>query len=798
MALLGSTFLACGILGGGHATHAQAQQTGQSQRLSIPAQPFSSAVDAFSRATGWQVGYSSDVPRSITTRAVSGTMSPTQALQKMFAGTGVAVSVTGPTSAALVAVSASGDGAIAVDGSTVLETITVQGQGATTEGSGSYTTTQMSTATGLPISIRETPQSVSVVTRQKISDKNYQTIDQALQDTPGITTFQGNVADRWIYYSRGHAITDLQYDGLKNSAGAFTKDIVPTDSLAIYDRIEVVRGATGLSQGTGNPAASINLIRKRPTDTAQTSVSLTGSSWGNGSVELDTSSPLNADGSLRGRFVGQFEAGDTYIDLNEKRNVLLYGTIEADVTDQTTVNLGLSYQRNSEDGYAGGGFPTRDDGSFYNLSPSDNIGASWQYLKKEAVTAYVDVTHRLDSGWDITAKGQAKWAKGRILGSYFYPLEEDSLTFMPGAYVGDDRQISFDVKASGPIELLGRTHDLSFGASYQREDFDYLSQNYERTTIADLYDWDASTAPVVGPRAVAPTINDYLQKEYSLYASGRFSITDQMKLIAGGRLIWFSNDADWNDRHYSEDAKFIPYVGLTYDLTSDLTAYASYTTIFKPQAYFDVSGDLLPPLEGNNIEVGLKHSWLDDRLTGSIALFQSDQTNLPIEIDRSFCSSGTYCYAASDEVRTRGVELELTGELTDNFQLSAGYTYARSRYEEGDNAGTYYNTNVMPAHLLRLFGSYKFDGRLEGLTLGAGLRAQSKIYAEGTGWRAEQPAYAVVDLMAKYDFTPETTLQLNVNNVFDKEYYASLGTARYYSNFMGAARNFQLSLRHKF
>ncbi len=793
MVLLSSTVLGYGTFSSPLKAAAEAQQTGQTMQFLIPAQALSSAIGAFSKATGWQVGYSSDVARSVTSRAVSGPMTPAQALQTMVAGTGVRVSITGPKSAALVTGTSSG-GDFAADGSTVLETITVQGQSGTTEGTGSYTTSQMNSATGLPLSIKETPQSVSVVTSQKIKDKAYTSLDQAINDVPGLVATPDYGDSRWQYYARGSLVSSIQYDGLTNSVTTFSRDGTTQDDLIIYDRVEVVRGATGLLQGTGNPSASINLIRKKPTNTAQTSITTTGSSWGNGRVELDASRPLNDAGTVRGRFAGSFLGGQGYRDYNDQRNFVLYGVIEADLTENTTASLGISHQKEHVDGYGNGGYPTNPDGSFYDWTAKDFLGSDWEYSDKRKTTAYFDLEHRFDNDWKANVAAQYSWSRGTIESSY---LSYSNGTYYKNdrIYDGDSKSYAIDGRLSGPVELFGRTHYLVFGASTHKDDFSYTAFSAPSYAV-DIFNWDPSS--ISKPSITTnyyntnPTIT-----ETGLYGSGRFSITDDLKLILGARVSWYDYNSEVEEVSLEEKAKFVPYIGAVYDLTDTVSVYASYTSIFQPQTYYDPSGSILAPIEGRNIEAGVKGSFFDDRLNASVAIFQSNQNNLPIYYGTA-CAGSTYCYTAADEVRTRGVELELNGKVTDQLNVSASYTYAKAEYIEGTKEGQIYNSAVSPENMFKLYASYDFDRALEGLTVGGGVRAFSKTYYATTTSYKEQPAYAVVDLMAKYAFNDSTAMQLNVNNVFDKTYYSKLSTSTAYGNFIGAPRNITLSLTHKF
>ncbi|GAA5542044.1 MULTISPECIES: TonB-dependent receptor [Brucella] len=764
-----------------------------STKFNIPAQSLSTALIAFSRQTKLGIFVTSSLASGKKSTAVNGALSPEVALQRLLSGTGLTYTFTNQNTVRIIG-SDHAATATSPDGSVILETITVQGQGVTTEGTGAYTIPEMSSATGLPLSIKETPQSVSVVTNQKIKDKAYTSLDQAINDVPGLIATPDFGDSRWQYYARGSLVNSIQYDGLTNSVTTFSRDGTTQDDLILYDRIEVVRGATGLLQGTGNPSASINLVRKKPTDVAQTSVTTTGSSWGNGRIEVDASRPLNEEGTVRGRFAGSFLGGEGYRDYNDQRNFVLYGVIEADLTENTTASLGISHQKEHVDGYGNGGYPTRPDGSFYDWTAKDYLGSDWEYSDKRKTTAYFDLEHRFGNDWKANVTAQYSWSSGTIESSY--------LTYSNGTYLkndriydGDSKSYAIDGRFSGPVELFGRTHDLIFGASTHRDDFSYSAFSAPAYAV-DIFNWDPSA--ISKPSMTTNYYNtDPTITETGLYGAGRFTISDDLKFILGARVSWYDYNSPVEKVSLSEDAKFVPYVGAVYDLTDTVSVYASYTSIFQPQPYYDPSGSILAPIEGRNVEAGVKGSFFDDRFNASVAIFQSNQNNLPIYYGTA-CAGSPSCYTAADEVRTRGVEFELNGKITNQLNVSASYTFAKAEYVEGTKEGQIYNSAVSPENMFKLYASYDFDQKLEGLTVGGGVRAFSKTYYTATTSYKEQPAYAVVDLMAKYDFNDSTAMQLNVNNVFDKTYYSKLSTSTAYGNFIGAPRNVTLSLTHKF
>jgi outer membrane receptor for ferric coprogen and ferric-rhodotorulic acid len=295
-------------------------------------------------------------------------------------------------------------------------------------------------------------------------------------------------------------------------------------------------------------------------------------------------------------------------------------------------------------------------------------------------------------------------------------------------------------------------------------------------------------------------MGDLDQKEAGLYASTRLDIADPFKLILGGRLSWYSNNDIYSDDQYSEKGNFIPYVGAIYDLNDTFSVYASYTEIFKPQMAYSVTGSLLDPVEGTNKEIGLKGEFLGGALNASVAIFETNQTGLAVEVeDTSLCNPALLtCYEAADRVRTRGIDVEVSGEVAPNLNVGVGYTYSRSKYVEGENSGSSYSTEKSPSHIFKASVAYQLPGEYENWTIGAGVRAQSKVYSKGETYYIEQPAYALADVMARYKFNDTTEMQLNVNNVFDKDYYSSISGLTSYGQFKGAPREVVFSLRHKF
>lgn len=704
----------------------------------------------------------------------------------------------------------------AADAAAPLGTITVVGKGnAVTESSGSYTTGAMNTATKLPLTIRDTPQSLSVVTRQKIDDFAMQTIDEVAHNTTGVTVNRWS-DDRSRFFSRGFVISNFLLDGVPVS---YETDTSTYSTMAMYDHVEVVRGPTGLMTGMGDPSGTINFVRKRPTKTAQYSLTARAGSWNKASGELDASGPLNAEGTLRGRFVSALQGNDNFLDGYKNRKQLVYGTLELDVTPDTTVSVGGSYNNEDNPGSQWFGVPTDPDGKFLNISRSKRFSPSWSLWDKKEVAAFAELEHRFGGGWTGKATSRVVHANSALAGAYFVGGAYDSAggmsyDVMGGEYNYDKDQVSLDISAQGPVTLFGRRHDIAIGASrrtieWHDDGYSYLDGdgNYTVATNANPYtfDWESLQRSDMG----LSTLWTRHQKTTlsSAYATGRFNLADPLNLIVGARLDWFDFEnaqveGTWSkNRTYGENAHFTPYAALIRDLDDNHSVYASYSSIFKPQDYLDTSGQMLPPVEGRNYEVGFKASYLDERVNASVALFSTTQSNLPQTVnDISSCAVATNCYRSVGQVKSRGVDMDVNGELLARWNMGVGYTYTQAKIKGGDDAGQPYASYV-PQHQLKLSTMYHLPGAYNQWRVGGALRVQSKTtsqsYTQADGYLIEQSPFAVVDFSLGYQLTKNLDLQLNVYNLFDKKYYETL-QVRNGANYFGAPRNALLTLRAKF
>lgn len=667
--------------------------------------------------------------------------------------------------------------------------------GTRTEGSDDYAVKAQSTATRLPLSLRDTPQSVSVVTRAQIEDFQLNDINALLATVPGVNV-QAQETDRFYYSARGFDIQTFQIDGvgLPFPFGIQNGSI----DTAMYDRIEVVRGAPGLLSSTGNPSAVINFVRKRPTRDLSASGSVQYGSFDNLRLDGDVSVPLTRGGGVRARAVGSFLDTDSHLDRYGLRRWTGYGIVEADLGPDTVVSAGYGYQNHKSRAAMWGAIPLYyTDGTRIDLARSTNTAPDWSSFDVTDRQIFGDVTHRFGN-WTakLTVQRRAIDEDDRLFYVYGNPNRATGLGIAsyPGAFRSFARNLTIDGNISGTVSLFGRSHDVMFGANRSAQTYTQDS-SYDNALIgvslplATAFD---GSFPEPNFPAFTRSLDTHSRRE-TVYGLVRLNPTDALKVMVGANATRaFSEGVSYGAPTNYDRARFLPFVGATYDLTGNISAYASFATIFNPQDQTDVNRRLIDPIEGDNIEAGLKGEWLGGRLNASVALFQARQKNTA-EAAGFDQTIGQTLYRGVDAT-SRGIELEVSGQLAPGLQATGGFTAMRIRGENDRPARTF-----VPRNTGRLNIVWQPEA-LPALKVGASGQVQSRMYLEPLGViattgqqvRVTQDGYATVDLMARYELTPRVSLSANLRNLnnakalsalnFDQGYYNAprtvLGTLR--------------------
>lgn len=658
-----------------------------------------------------------------------------------------------------------------------------------TEGTNSYTTKSMSTATKLNLSAKQTPQSVLVFTRQKLDDQNITSYQELLAKTPGVTL---NQWDERVYpTARGFDLDYYLFDGIPTYA---INDDADDPDLAIYDRVEIVKGANGLTTGAGNPAMGMNFIRKHANSKDLTgTVDLSAGSWNNYSSLVDVQSALNKKGNIRARVVAKHQDKESYMDNYEKSTDVIYGVVDMDLTDTTFASIGASVEDIDRSGIRWGGMPAfYSDGTRATFDNSKTLSDDWTAWNIKTTNYYADLKQYFLndasinlslSRKEIDADGNLAYFGGTVDKTTGNPVIGPNDFGLYGyGFTNRREENNIDLYTSIPFEVAKLNQELIIGTMYNKSE--KVKNNY--TSSINWTTFNFNQISITEPTYTASYpggLEETTQK--GTYLAGKISLMEDLKLISGLRVSdWeYKNENNTKNREFNNE--LTPYAGLIYDLNKNHSVYTSYTSIFKPQDKKSSSGDYLDPVEGNNYEVGLKSEYFEGDLNTSLTLFRIEQDGVG-EDTGNVNGSLESVYEAKDGVVSKGFEIGTSGKVTDNFSLDFGL----ANFEAKNADGSKFNTNSSRT-TANLFGKYT----LNDYRFGGGLNYKSKYYTDTSYGRITQDAFITTDLMAGYKVNKNLDLQLNVNNIFDKEYYSGIGVN---SMVYGDPRNATLGMKYTF
>ena len=692
-------------------------------------------------------------------------------------------------------------------------TISAQALDATTEGSHSYTSKAVTLGKGTH-TLKEIPQSITVMTRKQMDDQNLVSLKDAVNQTTGIVGLQG-VGQGMILSSRGFQIDDWQYDGVPILRNNYSLGNWATQDLIFFDRLEIMRGAAGLLQGTGSPGGAVNLVRKRGQHAPTVTLTGKAGSWDHYGLQLDAGGPLNQAGNIRGRVVIDEDQSNSFVDHAWSKTHSLYGALDVDLSEDTTLGLAVS-QSNGESRGNIRGLPRYADGSMPDVSRSTYTGARWNRSEIDVTTYYTDLEHRFNDDWafkvgavymteDNQAKNQRVQRGGGLLPDGSGVQYADFVTDFQSTKSG------LDMNLIGKFEALSMEQEVMLGGNFsQLETDDRYARTFNSTSdsIFDLNNNrpDISYESLINSPGGRGVLSKYDIRQKGVYGTWRVKPIDDLTLVLGSRVSWY----DFSYKSRTEDSAGItpytantgtetgvvtPYGGIIYDLSREWAVYASYTDVFQPQTEVDSSGSVLKPIVGTNYEVGLKGELMDGRVNTSLAVFRYDHENRAIQdIAGGMVCEGGYCSAASGKVRSQGFDAEISGEVVDNLQLFAGYTYNTTKYLEEPGKDGVVFSSWTPKHMLRVWGNYQLTGDWSRVSTGLGFTTQSHtlVYQEKT----DVPGYTVWNARVGYQLTPEIALALNANNLFDKTYITPAYNQLDGNNNFGDPRNLMFNVKY--
>ena len=648
--------------------------------------------------------------------------------------------------------------------------------------------------------IRDTPSSITIIDTARIEKQRLLTLDDVMKQTSGVTVVR-NVSTYPRFFARGFQISSFLIDGTPQQGYASAPYSMP--DLFLFDHVEFLRGPSALFSGSGSPGGSVNLVRKRPKDEFAFTGSLSAGSWDFYRGEVDLSSPLNKAGTARARVGAMVQDAGDFMDEVKKDRKVAFASFDLDLGDATTFSAGGYYD--DFDTTLAVGLPAGTDG-LLDLPRDSFFGGDGSYAHTKQAQYYAQLNHSFADNWKARATIQYNDLKRRE----FYLYARGPVTVANGGllnletYRGNHQAhaLSADASLTGDYELFGRASGIILGADYQRSNWKFQSNYLFAPTPPLLIDVNNPVPPPLPSNfPVGPGSPDYysgkeIQRQYGIYGQTRIEPIENFTIVAGGRIGWVTyktQDFDLTPNGvYTVKHKLSPYVGLVYEFMPKWTLYGSYADVFEPQSAFDRNGNPLGPVSGTQLEAGIKTNIISDSFLLTIAAYRIRQSNRavtdPVDVNFSI-SSGL--------VEGKGFEIELNGKITPQWSISGGYNYNRNRVlSDTDPAleGTQF-TPVIPKHSVKLFTDYDFEygTALGGLSLGGAITWNGRQRGNGV----TQGSYFVADVRAGYDVTEQVNVSVNLNNLFDKKYYAEIRDRRF-SNWYGAPRSAFATVRVKY
>ncbi len=753
--------------------------------IDLPAQPLGQSLVELAEQAGVTIVAPDALVSGKAAPPVSGTLSPEDALRRLLAGSGLSTRV-GEGGAIIVTAAPSDQ---PQSGPARLEPITVEAvlEGTLTD---SYAAPDNFASTRTDNAIVDVPQSTQAVTRQALDDAGATEIADAYDYLAGITQENntgGLTGDD--YLARGFQTDNLLVNG--NRVGQPT-----TLDIANVERVEALRGPTAALFGRGDPGGLVNVVTKQPLAEPFYQAELTGGTglFGDGSrfrdvrATVDTGGPVDEAGRIRYRFNAAAEYERSFRKDIDEKVVFASPVVDFDIDDKTAANVELVYQYR-EDSFDRGVFFVNDE---LELDRDFNIAEDQTPTIDKH---YVSGTARVDRQLTEALRGRL----GLYASFNDFDGEGIQVTRVVGATASAQRRVldgndlfltlQPELVADVTTGSIGHTLLAGLDLSYQTND---IHLPFGRAGAAfDVFDPDFPVdAPAVDLSQPGNSVfdRDLSARSIGVYVQDEIELTEQWRVLAGLRFdaVWLKEDTSFfvntggppfqsqADESF-DDTALLPRIGLVYRPVEELSVYASYAETYRPPTaggLTDINGEQIDPEESQSYEVGIKLDALDGKLTGTLAVFRADKENV-LESD----SSNFLRQVNLGEVRSQGVEFDLSGEVFENFSLGVSYAYIDAAIRGNDNPNRPSGTRLrnVPKHAASLQAAYRFsEGTFKGLRLFGGIVYEDEKRTNTSATiETELPSYVRFDVGASYDLTDDIRTTFQIRNLTDETYYTS-------------------------
>lgn len=677
------------------------------------------------------------------------------------------------------------------DGSNIeLQTLQVQGRALSY-----YKEDEAALATRTATPIDETPQSIQVVTEALIEDQAARQITDLYRSISGMS--QNNVSTVTL---RGFSQDEVLYDGLKGDPfGDFS---IP--QLFTIEQIQVLKGPSGAIYGAGEPGGVVNYVTKKPTYEQKNTLKVSAGNKDFLSGSIESSGPANEDASQRYR-VGIYSDGqDSYRNNVEEENQIIDLGYAWDIDENNTLTVQYTDIHQYISGARLRGIPTDDDGNFLaDTSWNNNEKSDYQELDAQVFQARLDhsINSWLDSNFSVRYFENTENQK-------YHEISKLIDSNSDGTADTTQRQYRDQVRTRKGITLAGNLiaelgdHTLLVGSDYFHQKNSFL---YSYANKADGVSNLSLTNPIYGQDDVntytmnLKTDETTTTDQIGLYVQDQWKVTNQLDLLAGARIDRIeekydgykvktgTTKADYNDTGYSSR------VGATYKINDNWKPYTSFSTGFVPQDAADqqksADGRLFDPEESQQIEVGVRSYWFNNRLNINLAAYHITRENILQEDPND-----SDLLVSFGKVRSQGVELDVMADITPRWVANLSYAYNDTIVKEATDGIQYANGDRFantPYHQLGLWTRYDFPSITSSIAFGADY-VSDQINRQG---QTVKP-YTVYDMSWQTQWQ-DWKFQLNIKNLLDKEYAVS-GFTEKIGSFVGERRRVYLSAAYDF
>ncbi len=779
-----------------------AEHSSSARSYNLPAGPLAATLNHIASQAGVTLAIDPALVAGKTSNAVKGSFEPGAALHEALRGTGLQLVPGSGASYTLIAIP---QGVVALEATTVSGQDTYESAWDPVNG---YLAQRSAAGTKTDTALAEAPRSISVATRSQMQDRAVQNLDDAVRYMPGVTasSYGSDSRAEWLKV-RGFEPTQF-LDGLALPKGAYAMPKLETWDL---ERVALLRGPASSVYGQTPAGGLLDMVSRRPEDTASHEVQLQIGSYQRKQISFDSTGPIDDEGTFLYRVSGVVRDSNTTIDHTDDKRYNIAPSLTWNIDPDTTLTF-LSQFNRDDTGTTSQFLPIQ--GTLVStpagkVKPHKNLGdPSWEFYDKTYYALGYAFEHRLNDVWQF--RQNLRYTKSDLsfqsitAGGYFGSVADDG-TVERGANIVDEdiSQFAVDNNLQADFNTGAIKHTVLIGLDHQR-----VNTNYK---------WEYGAAPV--SNIITPiygqdfshinytAYNDYNQKtrDTGLYLQDQMAL-DNWRLTLGGRQDWLHTDTTFynqNDaRDKRDDSAFTGNAALSYVFDSGFTPYVSYAESFQAEPG-GFGGKAFKPGTGKQYEVGLKYQPPGSSMLFTAAVYDLTRKNIVL-------SDTLGVSRPLGEANVRGLELEAVGNVNDNLKLTAAYTYANTKMTKvSDPQDKNRPLPLTPEHQASIWADYTWHtGVLEGLGIGLGARyiGETDNIAIGSMRYVADAAYGHTDAYTVYDAAVHydlgkvsqtlkgTTVSVNANNVFDKQY---LSTCDGFYCYFGDRRTIMASVDYK-